>query len=109
MTYHELKCWPRFYIPVADESKPFEVRRNDRDPQFARGDVLFLREWNLATKSYTGYACLRLVTFVLLDHESEGIKKGYAILGIKPLGMSKQETEPLRYKFFAPAGLGTPI
>lgn len=41
---HELKIWPQYYARVADGSKTFELRNNDR--AFQRGDIVKLREWN---------------------------------------------------------------
>lgn len=41
---HELKIWPQYYSRVADGSKTFEVRDNDRAFQF--GDTVVLREWD---------------------------------------------------------------
>lgn len=41
---HELKIWPQFYCRVADGSKTFEVRENDRG--FQPGDTVLLREWD---------------------------------------------------------------
>ncbi len=41
---HELKIWPQFYCRVADGSKTFEVRENDR--HFQSGDAVVLREWD---------------------------------------------------------------
>lgn len=41
---HELKIWPQFYSRVADGSKTFEVRNNDRNFQF--GDTVTLREYD---------------------------------------------------------------
>ena len=43
---HELKIWPKFFARVVDGSKPFEVRRNDRD--FQTGDFVLLREYDPA-------------------------------------------------------------
>ena len=43
MAEHELKCEKRFFDGLADGSKTFEVRREDRW-KFAVGDVLRLRE-----------------------------------------------------------------
>ena len=40
---HELKVVPRFFGALAAGRKPFEVRRDDREPAFAVGDVLRLR------------------------------------------------------------------
>lgn len=41
---HELKIWPQYYARVADGSKTFEVRENDRGFQY--GDTVALREWD---------------------------------------------------------------
>lgn len=41
---HELKIWPQYYCRVADGTKTFEVRRNDRG--FQPGDTVVLKEWN---------------------------------------------------------------
>lgn len=40
---HELKIWPQYYCRVADGSKTFELRKNDRG--FQPGDIVVLREW----------------------------------------------------------------
>lgn len=42
---HELKTWPEPFRDARREVKTFEVRRNDRVPPFAIGDVLRLNEW----------------------------------------------------------------
>lgn len=62
MTTHDLKVWPQFFDAVADGVKTFEVRRNDRG--FERDDVLVLREWDPATKEYTGQERRALVTYI---------------------------------------------
>lgn len=41
---HELKIWPQFYCRVADGTKTFELRENDRG--FQSGDTVVLREWD---------------------------------------------------------------
>lgn len=41
---HELKIWPQFYSRVADGSKTFEIRENDRG--FQPGDTVTLKEWD---------------------------------------------------------------
>lgn len=42
--HHELKIWPVYYKRVADGSKTFEVRNNDRG--FQMGDTVELIEWD---------------------------------------------------------------
>lgn len=41
---HELKIWPQYFCRVADGTKTFEVRKNDRG--FQPGDAVWLREWD---------------------------------------------------------------
>lgn len=41
---HELKIWPQYYCRVADGTKTFEVRVNDRG--FQPGDEVILKEWD---------------------------------------------------------------
>ena len=41
---HELKIWPQYYCRVADGSKTFEIRVNDR--AFQSGDTVILKEWD---------------------------------------------------------------
>ena len=62
MTRHELKCWPEFYEEILEGRKRHEVRRSDRP--FAVGDLVDLREWDPATKAYTGRSAWVLVTYV---------------------------------------------
>lgn len=55
---HQLKTWPQFYNRVADGSKTFEVRNNDRG--FQMGDLVELHEWdpekiNATDKAPRGY------------------------------------------------------
>jgi uncharacterized protein DUF3850 len=41
---HELKCWPDYFARLADGSKTFEIRRNDRGYQ--AGDELVLYRYD---------------------------------------------------------------
>ena len=43
MASHELKSWPKFFSPMMDGSKTFEIRNNDRN--FQVGDLLILKEF----------------------------------------------------------------
>jgi hypothetical protein len=59
---HELKCWPTYFQPIVDGTKPFEIRQDDR--QFKVGDILRLREWDYAGESYTGREIRKRVTYI---------------------------------------------
>lgn len=76
---HELKTWPAYFDAVRQDSKPFEVRKDDRG--FKRRDLLILREWNPETKEYTGRKLYRRVTYVL-PGPGFGIEAGHVVLGL---------------------------
>jgi Domain of unknown function (DUF3850) len=71
---HELKVWPAYFKRLADGSKTFEIRRNDRG--FQQGDTLRLREYDpdgthddcddpaCTKRRYTGAMIRRRVGFV---------------------------------------------
>jgi len=82
MKVHELKTVQPFFDQVADGSKKFELRKNDRDYKW--GDILVLREWSNGAQVYTGSnVCVR-VTGVL--DQFVGLQQGYCILSIsKPI------------------------
>lgn len=79
---HELKCWESYFCSVWDGSKPFELRKDDRD--FRTGDTLWLRETKYGSGEYTGRECRRIITYVLRHEEDLGLPQGYAILGLAP-------------------------
>lgn len=74
---HELKILPQHFIPVLDELKTAELRKNDR--AYAVGDTLLLMEWN---GEYTGDACERVVTHIA---DVGDYLPGYVLLSMKPL------------------------
>lgn len=83
---HELKLHTRYFYSVVDMSKPFEVRKNDRD--YKKGDELLLKEFvpkgyfeEWEEEAYTGQICHRVITYVLKGGEY-GLEKGYVILGL---------------------------
>ena len=88
MTEHKLKTWPRYWDAVADGTKAFEVRRNDR--AFQTGDVLVLEKYDPDTHSYDfdGFdygakprALRKRITF-LLQGGQFGIEPGYCVMGL---------------------------
>lgn len=66
-TIHKLKCWPTYFQQVADGTKRFEIRKNDRD--FKVGDTLHLEEWDPKAESgegaYTGRFEIATITYIL--------------------------------------------
>lgn len=80
---HELKCWPDFYLPVAQGRKRFEIRNNDRD--FETGDYLWLREWHPVETRYTGAEIVMKVTYLLRAEDFLGLTVGFVALSIAPV------------------------
>lgn len=74
---HYLKIHPIYLKHILNESKTFEVRKNDRN--FQKGDTLVLQEYE--DSKYSGREVEVEITYVL--EKFEGIKDGYAVLGIK--------------------------
>lgn len=104
---HELKIWPKYFEAVTHGSKTVELRRED-DRQFAVGDVLVLREWDVRRlpesvqrfwagtlhlaeearalfeeQGYTGRSCRVEVTHVLRDPEGGWLQPGVVALSIR--------------------------
>jgi len=59
---HALKTWTEFFDAVADGSKTFEIRKNDRG--FQVGDTLILRDWDRNKGQYTGRKLKVEVTYI---------------------------------------------
>jgi len=106
--HHELKVVQPFFDALIEGTKNFEVRRDDREPAFAVGDSLLLREWIgfwggpedstdehglRHDKGYTGRAVLRRITYILRHVDfPEGVPEGWCVLGLKEyLWMISQE------------------
>lgn len=84
ITVHRLKTWVPFFSAVADGSKPFEVRRDDRG--FQRGDYVQLVEVSQPRDGQipTGREARYEITYVLTGGQL-GIEPGYVVFGIRPL------------------------
>lgn len=74
---HELKIWPKYFLPVLHGFKSAEYRKDDRD--FQEDDVLHLKEFTEGR--YTGNEM-----FAVIRHIDRGdlIPEGYALLSITP-------------------------
>lgn len=84
--FHSLKTWPSFFDAVADGSKTFEVRRNDRG--FCQGDVLLLQRWDPNAECYSMDAAGHPLTIAkrvsyLLTGPQFGIETGYSVMGLQ--------------------------
>ncbi len=79
---HELKTWPEHFAGLADGTKTFEIRKNDRG--FRVGDILVLREWSKYTppsEHYSGREFRFSVTYILKD--TGFLQPGYVCMGIQ--------------------------
>jgi len=91
---HELKILPQYFKSVKDGSKPFEIRKNDRD--YKVGDTLILKEYDLENMihvpggiigGYTGQEITKEITYIL-EGGQYGLEEGYCILGLKQEGIT---------------------
>ena len=79
---HELKILPQYYKEVANGTKTFEIRKNDRN--FQQGDTVILKEYDKSTNEYTGNELSFSIGFVT----EFGQVDNYVVFSIQPL---KQE------------------
>jgi ASC-1-like (ASCH) protein len=82
---HELKTWPAMFELVKTGRKTFEVRRDDRTPRFAVGDVLCLKKWDPRNDAPVQGTIDVLVTLVL---RGEPIPDGYCAMQIVPVALA---------------------
>ena len=78
MKTHELKCWPKFFEPIVEGRKKFDVRNNDRG--FEVGDILHFREWNPDTEKYSGLDFKVEVTY--MADNPDWLRPGYVVMSI---------------------------
>ena len=79
---HQLKSWPEYYEAIADGSKSFDLRIDDR--KYEVGDLVQFEEFRPATNNYTGMVTQRRITYILRDFA--GLMPGYCIIAIEPPG-----------------------
>ena len=79
---HELKCHPKYLRRVADGSKTFEIRKDDRDYQV--GDVLMLKEYD-PEKGWPDHGSYDVVCAEITYITGYRQYDGYVVLGIKLL------------------------
>ena len=76
---HELKILPQYYKAAINNTKNFEIRKNDRNYQV--GDTLILREWD--GEKYTGRSVSRYVCYIYYGCGDYGLADGYCVMGLK--------------------------
>jgi hypothetical protein len=80
---HELKTISPFFIRVYRGEKTCELRKNDRN--YEVGNILYLREYITSLKTYTGRACMRIVTDIVTHDEFSRVPKGWVLMSIVSL------------------------
>lgn len=71
---HELKIWPQYYCRVANGTKTFEVRKNDRG--FQPGDTVILKEYDPTNIEKQGNPP-DLIEYTSLSPRTHWAEKGY--------------------------------
>lgn len=83
MKTHNLKTLPIYYERVEAGTKPFELRRNDRD--FQTGDILNLqRTDDFGNLPQDIIRSIQVEVTYILHGPRFGVEQGYCVMGIKP-------------------------
>ena len=95
-TVHDIKVWPDYFDRIEDGSKPFEIRKNDRD--YHVGDVLNLQEYAPGPDEYTGRYVVKRVSFLISGDDpmgfAFGLRPGFVALGLNAVAPSAGVTAP---------------
>jgi hypothetical protein len=76
---HELKLSCEFFVPVLNETKRFEIRKDDRG--YKVDDVLRLMEYDRFVCQYTGREVHANVRYIL--DKAIGLDVGYVVMSIE--------------------------
>ncbi|OGP10129.1 MAG: hypothetical protein A2048_10940 [Deltaproteobacteria bacterium GWA2_45_12] len=83
----EKKAWPDYFDKIVSGEKSFDLRLADWECSV--GDTLLLREWNPASKSYTGREIEKKITYILKTKDvdlfpQEDVEKyGYQVISLQ--------------------------
>lgn len=88
---HELKIEKQYLDRVLDETKTFEIRKNDRD--FQKGDQVKLIE--IKAGNATGKEAVADITYVT-DYQQ---KEGYVVFSLANVVKTKDEEDPKAIQF----------
>lgn len=76
---HYRKIRKCFFEDVKENRKPFEIRKEDRDPPFKVGDILILVEIDEEDKE-TGRSLRTIIEYI---YRGEFCLPGYCVMGIR--------------------------
>ena len=76
---HVLKTWPEYFEKIADGTKTFELREDDRG--FEVGDELMLVEYSPVADVLTGRKVIRRVTY-MMKGPAFGVDAGWCVLAL---------------------------
>lgn len=87
-TTHDLKVWPEYFAALLSGEKTFEFREDDREPRFAVGDMLRLREWTPAPAFPSGGMYLERETLRRVAYVARGgvIPEGFCVMSLVECG-----------------------
>lgn len=74
---HNLKINKEFFVPVIEQVKTFEIRKNDRN--FSVGDRFTLNEWDEKLEVYTGRKAKGKIIYIT-NYEQ---KENYVVFSFK--------------------------
>jgi hypothetical protein len=80
-----LKTHPTAFQDVWDGRKPFEFRKDDRDPPFAVDDILVLKDYEPKREIYSGRMIYCCVSCIYRGPSPYGIPDGYCVMGLYEL------------------------
>jgi hypothetical protein len=88
-TEHVLKTWPTYFYAIANGSKNFEVRRDDRG--FQKGDILRLQCFDPKSGLWVLDGCsngskpktiIKRISYILTGGHF-GVEPGYVVMGLQ--------------------------
>ena len=83
----EKKVWPPFFEKILSGEKTFELRLANWDCH--KGDILVLKEWDPATKEYTGRVIEKEVGYIVKTKDLDFFTKeeidryGFQVISLK--------------------------
>lgn len=86
-TVHILKCWPKFFQPLLDGKKTFDLRTNERD--YVSGELVVLTEYD-ELYGYSGRMAARSIGYVLTGGHF-GLPLPLVIISLLPLDVKVEE------------------